>query len=298
MSVVSVKELFRKNVYELGKTRHLTREWVVVLSDNVLSSPIQESAIVNGPNSVPDLGDTHPTYNRYKLRKITYTEGHEGSPYHIHVIGEYGVVLARELIHPTSRESAWEFDSEPGDVPAFYYYDGSGNGTTKPLTNSAYDFFPGLVAEESLVSAKVTKNFASLPDNWIAAQGCVNDNVYIGCPKHSVKVRKVSIVQEEEEFEGQIVVFWKATAELHYRQSTHNLQLPDVGFNFLSNGGKYRCMTYDEKNGEWVPSPNPVGLNGDGAQTFDAPEILDRRICPEKDFQSLFGAPPTVPLSV
>lgn len=294
-SVVSNKELFRKGVFEVGKARQLTREWVCVLSDDALTDPITEPQIATALGV--DLGSYHPTYGGYRLRKITITEGHGDSPYHVHVLGEYSVILANDLLAPTQRANVWEFDSSPGEIPALYYYEGSGNGTLRPLTNSAYDYFPGLVGEEGTIAASVTQNFASLPLSWIGAQNFVNDDLYLGCAAHSWKVRRVKVSQTSEEFGGGIVKYWQATAELHYRQSGHNLQLPDIGFNFISGGQKRRCMVFDFENAEWVPSPNPVGLNGSGVPTGGVPAILNRRINPVADFQSLFGNPPTVPLS-
>lgn len=293
-SVVSHEELFRKAVYEVGKARQLTREFVCVLSDDALTStPITEPQIASALGV--DLGSTHPTYSGYRVRKITLTEGFEGSPYHVHLVAEYGVLLANELVSPTSRASVWEFDSAPGEVPALSYYDGT---TLKPLTNSAFDYFPGLVTQESTVVAKVTKNWASFPSSWYTAQNCVNDAVYLGCPEHSIKVQKISVAQAQEEFGGGIVAYWQATAELHYRQSGHNLQLPDIGFNFLAGGQKRRAMVFDFENGEWIASPNPVGLDGNGGLTLGVPEILNRRVNPEKNFQTLFGTPPTTPLPI
>lgn len=302
MGVVSVKELFRKNIYEIGKQRQLTREFVIVLSDDAITNPMAES-VPFASFLIPDVATQsvqhlHPTYTNYKCRKVTYTEGYEGSPYHIHVLAEYGVVLANELKSPTQRDSVWEFDSTPGEVPALYYYNGDGNGTMLPLTNSAYDYFQGLTTTEQLVVARVTYNFASLPTAWIGSQNFVNDSTYMGRPAHSWKVARVSVNQTEEEFGGQVVRYWQATAELHYRQSGHNYQLPDVGFNFIGGGQKRRCMVFDFENAEWIPSPNPVGLNGSGAQTGGAPAILNRRVNPVADFQTLFGAPPTTPLTV
>lgn len=297
MSAVSVKELFRKNVYELNKPRQLIREFAIVLSDDALTNPSSESTIFN-TSGIPDIGATHPTYTGYRATKITYTEGHGGSPYHIHVSVEYGVITANALLHPTSRAAVWNFDSGPGEVPALAYYAGSGNATLRPLTNSAYDYFQGLVTQESTVIAKVAQNFSTFPSTWLAAQNSVNNATYLGCPPHSVKVQKITVEQTSEEFGGGIVRYWAATAELHYRQSGHNLQLPDVGFNFLIGDGKYRCMVFDEKNAEWVPSPGPVGLNGSGAQTFGFPAILNRRVNPEVNFTSIFGAPPSLPLGL
>lgn len=294
MAIVSAQELFRKAVYEVGRPRQLFREWVCVLSDDAIAAPISEPEVATALGL--DLGSRHPTYNGYRLRKITLTEGHEGSPYHLHVAGEYGVILANELVTPTSRVAVWEFDSAPGDIPALSYYEGASNGTLRPLTNSAYDYFPGLTAEESTVAIKITKNFASLPLAWIAAQNYVNDSTYLGCVLHTIKVRKVTVTQEQEEFGGGVVAYWKAIAELHYRQSGHNLQLPDIGFNFIGGGQKRRCMVFDFQNAEWMPSPNPVGLDGNGAQTNGVPAILNRRINPVADFDILFGSPPTTPL--
>lgn len=293
MPVVSNKELFRKLVYEIGTPIQLSREWVCVLSDDALGNAVDVPQIVQAIGI--DIGAIHPTYPSYRIRKISVTEGHDGSPYHVHVAAEYGVILDNELLAPASRAPVWEFDSAPGEVPALYYYDGAGNGTTYPLTNSAYDYFPGLVTTESLVTAKVTQNFASLPLSWIGAQNFVNNATYLGAPAHSVKVEKVTVTQEAEEKAG-LQKYWKATAELRYRQSSHNLLLPDIGFNFISGGQKRRCMVFDFQNAEWIPSPNPVGLNGSGAQTGGAPAILNRRVCPETNFQALFGSPPTTPL--
>lgn len=299
MAIVSSKELFRKSTFEIGKVYQLEREWVCVLSDNAISDPPTELSIVQHLGIAP--GIAHPTLPRYKIRKIAITEGHGDSPYHVHVRAEYGVVLLDELLSPELRAAQWDFDGTPGEVPAFYYYEGSGNGTLRPLTNSAYDYFQGLVTQESLIAAKVTRNYLRMtdgPNDWLLAQNCINNATYLGLPQHTWKVANVTVTPESEEFDGVLKRFWKCVAELHYRQSGHNYQLPDIGFNFLDGGQKQRCMVFDFQNDEWIPSPNPVGLNGSGAQTLGAPAILDRRLNPTANFTSLFGSGPTDPLPV
>lgn len=296
MGVASVKELSRKAEYEIGQPRKLTREWVCVLTDDTLTgSPLYEPDI--GTAVGVGLGSIHPTYFDvpYRVRKIKITEGFEGSPYHVHVSAEYGIITANELLHPTSRSAVWDFDSQPGEIPALTYYDGT---TLRPLTNSAYDYFPGLMTQESTVVAKVQQNFATFPNSWYAAQNCVNDATYLGCPAHSMKVQKITVTTVREEFGGGIVSYWGATAELHYRQSGHNLQLPDIGWNFIESGQKRRAMVFDFENSEWMASPNPVGLNGSGGLTLGVPAILNRRVNPEANFSSLFGTPPSTPLPV
>ena len=288
-SVVSFKELFRKGVFEIGKARQLTREFVCVLSDDALvSDPITELQVATAIGV--DIGAVHPQYPWNRCRKLAINEGFDGSPYHVQVICEYGVVTANELVHPTSRSAVWDFDSAPGEVPALSYYDGT---TLRPLTNSAYDYFPGLVTQESTVVAKVTQNFTNFPSSWYAAQNCVNNATYLGCPAHSVKVQKLTVNATYEEFGGGIVGYWKGVAELHYRQSGHNLQLPDIGFNFIDGGQKRRAMVFDFENGEWIASANPVGLDGSGMLTLGVPAILNRRVNPEANFAGIFGTPPT-----
>lgn len=298
MSIVGVKELPRKAVFEVGRPRQLTREWVCVLSDDSLSSPPTETDFAS---AIPiELGAAHPTYANNRVRKVTLTEGYEGSPYHVLVTAEYGIILARELVTPVDRAALWEFESAPGEVPAFFYYDDTSGGAKRPLTNSAYDYFPGLVTEESTVVAKVTKNFASVPTSWVQSQNCVNGDSYLGCAANTWKVRKVTLTQTQEDFGGSPVAFWQATAELHYRESSHNLQLPDIGWNFIAGGQKRRCMVFDFENAEWVASPNPVALDGNGGQIVGGgwPVILNYRVSPQVSFSSTFGTAPSTPLPI
>lgn len=293
MGVVSSKELPRKAEYEILKPRKLTREFVCVLSDDTITNPTAENQIFTHLGI--DLGAAHPTYTDHRVRSMKLTEGFDGSPYHTHVLFEYGVVTADELIAPVDRSAVWDFDSQPGEVPALTYYDGT---TLRPLTNSAYDYFPGLVTQESTVVATVTKNFAQFPSSWYAAMNHVNNATYLGCPTHSIKVQKVKVTTAREQFGATLASYWQATAELHYRQSGHNLQLPDIGWNFIDGGQKRRAMVFDFENSEWIASPNPVGLDGSGGLTLGVPAILGRRVNPETNFQSLFGTPPTTPPAV
>jgi hypothetical protein len=296
MGVASFKELSRKAEYEVGQVRKLTREFVCVLTDDTLTgSPLYEPDLFTAVGV--DLGSAHPTYSvePYRCRKMVLTEGFDGSPYHVHLAAEYGIITANELTTPLSRSAVWEFDSQPGEIPALTYYDGA---TLRPLTNSANDYFPGLVTQESTAVATVAKNFATFPSSWYGAMNHVNSGTYLGCALHTVKVQKVKVTTVREQFGAAIVGYWSATAELHYRQSGHNLQLPDIGWNFIGGGQKRRAMVFDFENSEWIASPNPVGLDGSGGLTLGVPAILNRRVSPEADFSSIFGTPPSTPLPV
>jgi hypothetical protein len=293
MGVVSSKELPRKAEYEVGQPRKLTREFVCILSDDTPTNPTAETAIFQHLGI--DLGSQHPTYTDQRVRSMKLTEGFDGSTYHTHVLFEYGIITLDELVTPVNRGAVWDFDSQPGEVPALTYYDGT---TLKPLTNSAYDYFPGLVTQESTVVATVTKNYSSFPSSLYGAMNHVNNATYLGCPLHTIKVQKVKVTTVREEFGGSIVSYWQATAELHYRQSGHNLQLPDIGWNFIGGGQKRRAMVFDFENSEWIASPNPVGLDGSGGLTLGVPAILNRRVSPEANFATLFGTPPTSPPAI
>lgn len=294
MAIVSTKELPRTFEREITRAAILKRRWVCVLDDSTTNNaPVVFGDILTA-TGLSNWGAAHPDLTAWKFRKIAINEGYEGSPYHVEVVAEYGTVRDEEVLTPTSRPGVWSFEGSSGEFPALRYFSGSGNGTTYPLTNSAFDFYPGLMTTESVVLMKVTKNFAAFPSGWYTANNCVNDATYFGCGAHTIRVAGIDTTYEYEEFGGSIVKFWKATATLAYRQSGHNLLLPDVGYNFIDGGQKRRAMVFDFQNSEWIPSPNPVGLNGSGGLNMTGnATVLNRRVNPEASFESVFGTPPT-----
>ena len=294
------KELGRTFEREIGGRPIARRRWAVSLSDNTLTNggPPTSQTLIEAciPGSWTSWNQAHPDLSFLTLRKVTLNERFEDDPYKVEVIAEYGFLTSNELLHPTSRVAEWSFESQPGEVPALFYYEGNAR---RPLTNSAYDYFPGLTTEESLVRVKIKRNFATLsagPFTWIQAQGFVNSGTYIGCPPHTLKVAGVEAQYTVAEWAGVEVAYYETTATLLYRQSSHNLFLPDIGFNYIEGGQKRRAMVFDFQNNEWVATANPVGLDGNGGQTFGAPAILGNgnglRIHPETSF-SIFGNPPS-----
>ena len=303
MSVVSTKELAQTFEREVGRPAIVKRRFVCVLADGTLQNdPATEleilAAVFNTTTAVIAVsalfGEPHPRLAAWKLRKFWINEGFEGSPYHVEVVLEYGIVRDEEFLHPTSRPSVWSVDGSQGEVPALGYYDLTGNNSTKPLTNSAFDYFPGLTVEEAIARITIRKNFANFPASWMQAMNFVNNDVYFGMAVHTAKVANASTSQVYEEFGGTVVKFWETTAVIAYRQSGHNLLLPDVGWNYIESGEKRRAMVFDFNNSEWVQSANPIGLNGSGAPSPTGhPAILTRRVNPETSFATLFGTPPT-----
>lgn len=295
MAIVSVTELARKIEYELGSALKLTREWVCVLSDDTLQgNPTAETSIFQAVGV--DIGFAHPAYTGSRVRKIAITEGYEGSPYHVHVLAEYGPVFLNDLLLPTSRAYVWEAESSIGEIAATFFWDGA---VRRPLTNSAYDFFPGLTTGEGLATLRVTGNFAQWPTAWFVATNKVNSDQFAGCDPGTLKVVSVKCAQQIEQFGASAVAYWQATAEIQYRETGHAYRLPDIGWNYIAGGQKRRAMVFDEQNSQWIPSPNPIGLDGSGNPSPTGwPYVLERRMNPESNFTSLFGSFPTVPLQL
>jgi len=289
-TIASTRELARTFENEVRVGGVAKRRWVCMLSDNALTAggPPDITTILNATCG-GTWGVAHPIHTALGLRKLAVNERFEDNPYALEVIVEYGLIKADDVVTPTSRASVWSFESKPGEVPALFYYDGS---TQRPLTNSAFDYFPGLTTEETLVQIKVSKNFSSVPSSWLSVQNYVNNATFLGCPQDTVKVAGVDVQYAAEEFNNTLIQFYAATATLAYRQSSHNLLLPDVGFNYIDGTQKRRAMVFDFQNAEWVASPNPVGLDGYGGLTLGAPAILTRRVNPRADFTATFGAPP------
>lgn len=300
MGVQFAKELARTLEGELGGSPKATRTWVLTLENDTLSAnnPTGHLAAITFLNEgLDNWGSAHPEFAWLGLRKVTVTERFQDSPYHIQVTADYGVVSANELLAPTSRTAEWSFESKPSQVAALYYWDGA---TKRPLTNSAFDYYEGLQTEELIVVAKVSKNYSDFdaangPQDLINATNKINSGTYLGAPAHSWKVAGVQTQYVTELYNNVAYQYWRTTSELQYRQSKWNLFLPDVGWNFIDGGQKRRAMVFDFQNGEWVASPNPVGLNGSGGMNFTThPFINERRVHEEVNFSPLFGTPPTV----
>lgn len=295
--IVSTKELARTFEDEIRTGGVARRRWVCNLSDDTLTAATPGPpafATILAATTGSAWGAAHPEHSAFGLRKVIVNERYEDDPYKIEVVGEYGFVLAEDVKAPDLRAAVWSFESQPGEVAALAYYASAADGLPDaPLTNSAYDYFPGLTRDESMVRIRIQKNFLSYPSAWLLLQNHVNSSDFLGCPADTVKVAGIEATYTVEVIGNTGYAYYATTANLLYRQSSHNLLLPDVGFNFIDSATnqKRRAMVFDFRNNEWVASPNPVGLDGNGAQTLGVPAILTRRVNPRASFAT-FGSPP------
>jgi hypothetical protein len=299
MPIASSHELARTYEAELGIPEVAVRRWNLVLSDNTLqNNPLTETEVISHLN-LGTWGAAHPTWAHLGLRKVSVIERAGDSPYHAEAVAEYSFIPSELVLAPTSRRADWKFETQPGQVPALYYYHDSsagafsGNNDIRPLTNSAYDYLEGLVTDEALVQITITKNFWPFPQAYFGMQNFLNSETYMTCARYTLKCTGVTSDYTQEFFANTTYQYWATQIQLQFRASTWVLQIPDVGWNFLNNGVKQRAMVFDEKNSEWVASANPVGLNGSGNLTFGQPAILPRRVNPAMDFGPLLGRPPT-----
>ena len=289
MAVSSFRELGRTVEGAIGESTVAKRRFVVILDDDALDTPTANLEVVVAVGGGL-WGAAHPEFDFLHLRKVVMNETFGDNPYHVEVTLEYAVLTDNQKLEPLLRTPEWKFEVVSGEqVPALYYYDGE---TKRPLVNSANDYFEGLTVEESLTRATIKQNFAKRPDGIIGSFGYVNSDSFAGTAPYQCK-HEGSTVERVEELWGNVVqTYWKAESQVLFRPTGWNLQLPDVGWNFIAGGQKRRAMVFDFQNGEWIPSANPVGLNGSGGQTGGYPEILERRVVPETSFTALFGSPP------
>lgn len=195
--------------------------------------------------------------------------------------------------HPLTKPDIWTFQTQGASIAALYYFDGS---DIKPLANSAGDYIKGLQVDEAQTKVVIKGNRAAFPSATATAlTNCVNGSSFLGGAQDHWKCQGITGQLKYETVNDTLVKYWEITVELLYRQTGWNLQIPDIGFNFIENNEKKRAMVFDDKNKEWLASAEPVALDGSGGmkQAGDAPAVLDRRIYRRVNFSTYFGTPPS-----
>jgi hypothetical protein len=286
MSVLSFREVVGRTLsHRFGEPPNAERKFVLTL-DNTAPT------VAEVANAIGIFhGSPHPEYPFMTMTDAQVAEG-SPSPFHAEVTYRYEVLNPDERDpNPLARPDIWSFSTGGAAVPALFYYDGA---TQKPLVNSAFDYFEGLTTEEGECRATINANRANFPlATAVAVTNTVNSGTYLGAPAHHWKCIGISGQQQTEVVNDVEINYWAITTELAYRQTGWNLQLPDVGYNYLEGGEKKRAYVIDPDTNEKVAAVNPVALNSNGTlkSAGQLPDILDRRVNREVDFSSYFGTP-------
>ena len=286
MAVLHHYELARSGTFRFGESPGLERRFVCTVDDPAITTGTQIVAATG-----VDIGSLHPEYTQVPCTSAEVNEQYEGSRYHIEVVYKYEInddIL--ESVNPLLRPDKWTFETQGVAVAALSYFDGTAE---KPLTNSAYDYFEGLTVDEAQTKVVIEANRPNFPSAIATTlTNTVNSGSFLGAGPHFWKCQGINGELRRDLVGTQIIKYWKIICTLMYRQTSWNLRLPDMGFNYLSGGQKRRVMTFDFENSEWIPSPVPMGLDGSGSQTFGTPAVLNRRIYREANFSQFFGNPP------
>ena len=257
MAVIGYREVLPRTFsHRFGESPTAERKVVVTVD-----APESHQVVIGSVGILH--GDSHPEYGYLRMldAQLSETDRH-----HVEITYKYELPKQQDLDpNPLARPDVWSFSTGGSQVPALVYYDGSGNGDKRPLTLD--------------LAASVTN--------------AVNSSSYLGGEAHTWFCSGIGGQQASEVVNGQEIRYWQVTVELLYRKSTHDLLLPNVGWNFISGGDRKRCYVIDWDAKEYLPSatPRPLTELGNMKAGDEGPDFLTRRVYPEADFASYFGAP-------
>ena len=288
MAIINVTE--RADVSasrRFGEAPKFQRKWVVEVDD-----PTTPQTFIVNACGVRFL-DSHP--EAYYCRAMsTSVSNYGGSRWHYEVTWDYELPRQSEQDldpNPLARADIWRWSTGGLSVPALYYYD---SGTLKALTNSANDFFEGATADISTLQASISANRPTFDYSLAqAVTNSVNSDTYLGGDPHTWKCSGISGQPAVEVVNEVEIRYWQIETTLEFRPDGWDLQLPDVGWNYLDGSTKKRAYVIDTDSGDKVPSSNPQPLNTDGTLKTGAPDILVRQVQREVAFATYFGTPPS-----
>ena len=287
MAVIASREIIPRTAsHKFGESPTAERKFIVTVDE-----PTATQTLVNAVGIFHAAA--HPEFSYLKCLNIQVTETDR---HHAEITYSYELPKQKDLDpNPLARPDVWSFSTGGSQVPALVYYDGNGNGSKKPLQNTAKEFFEGLTTFEAEVRASIAGNRSAFPlASAAAVTNSINDASYLGGAKHTWLCTGISGQQATEVVNDVELRYWQITVELVYRASGHNLLLPNVGWNYLDGSKKKRAWVEDPESGEKVASGSPRALTSSGSLKADdqEPDILTRRIYPEANFSTYFGTPP------
>jgi hypothetical protein len=212
---------------------------------------------------------------------------------------------------PNSSESPPAEGPEPDFIPALMkqaVWTGSSSITTGPITedihgvaitNSADDPLEDVVAERAEFKLQVTL-YALSHTVWmpLALQftNATNDATWNGGDAGTWKCQGCSARLTSENNGTAATTFWELTWDFAYREGGWDLQLLDIGFNQLSDGGgdggtSANVRKESAKGVDGKGSKQPLGLNGMGkfVGLGQKPAVTTYETYRRENFNSTFG---------
>lgn len=286
MGVIGVAELPTVSATrKFGEPPTFQRKWVV----EVDNPQTPQTIMVNAVGVQFLMPHPEATYSRAMSVNVG---NYNGSRWHYEVTWDYSLpAQANADPNPLARPDIWRWSTSGLQVPALYYYD---NTTLKALTNSASDYFEGATTDISTLQASISSNRASF-DYGLATlvTNTVNSDAFLNSPQYTWKCSGIAGTPAVEVVNETEIRYFQVEVTLEYRPDGWPLQLPDVGYNYISGGTKKRAYVIDTDTGDKVPSSNPQALNTDGSLKSGAPNILTRRVHRAISFSQYFGTPPS-----
>lgn len=226
MAVLNYREVLPRTFsHRFGEAPTAERRFVVTVDE---PSPTQD--IINAIGVFH--GSPHPEYDYLICLNGQFSETDRQ-----HVEATFSYELPQSgsqefQPNPLARPDVWSFSTGGAQVPALYYWAGN---SIAPLVNSAGDVFENVTATEAEVRATISGNRATF-DYALAASvtNCVNQSAYLGGGPYTWMCAGITGQQQTEVVNEQEVRYWTFTTELVYRESTHLLFLPDVGYNYIA----------------------------------------------------------------
>jgi hypothetical protein len=288
MGIVSYTELATVAASrKFGEPPVFQRKFVVEVDDPTT----KQTDIANYPGVV--FLQAHPEASYCKAMNVAVAN-YNGSRWHYEVTWDYELPKQANVDpNPLARADIWKWSTGGLQVPALYYYEGD---TLTPLQNSAQDFFEGVQTDISTLQASISGNRATF-DYGLATTvtNAVNSSSYLGGAAYTWKCSGIAANPAVEVVNEVEIRYWQVEVTLEYRPDGWPLQLPNIGWNYLSSGTKKRVtVAYDPGSGqpiEQVPASNPQPLTSAGALSTGAPTVLVRRVHKAVNFQQYFGTP-------
>lgn len=264
MAVLSYREVLPRNYsHKLGGSPEASCVWIATLDGPTATATILDAIGIQH-------GTQHPEHINLTCDNITVDETdrhHATVTYSYALPGQEKDNPDDPTQPPWMQPDKWSFSTTNASVACTERYVGLGNANKAPLANTAGDVIVGISRAEA--ELKITISGSRLTFDLAKTKtlvNTINSAPWAGFPTWTVQCVGVSATPDKLEWEGQVVNFWQVNTELVYRSTSHNIFLPNVGWNVIVNGKKERAWVYITEKGQRykVPSPHQVALNGQG----------------------------------